>query len=79
MSRLEDNSIEKRKEMLSKNKFNSNSAYSTSHTAALSDGDENGKGKSGDSIGSKTDIAKRIEADAKNLYNKNEPYGISNA
>lgn len=79
MSRLLDNSKAFRDVLLAKNSFNVNDEYVSGHKNALSDGDEKGKGEKDGSIGSATDISKRVELSAKNLYNSNDEYNASKA
>ncbi len=79
MSRLEKNSIEFRKKEISRNEFNSNKEYNLAHPNALSDGDEHGKGELQGSVGGETDIKKRKELKAKNLYKENHEYNDSTA
>lgn len=77
MSRLLNNSPQFRDPLLSKNTFNSEDTYNIANPRALSDGDEHGKGET-NTIGSATDIAKRNQLQAKNLYNNNKPYDLTN-
>ena len=79
MSRLEKNSVEFRKKEIARNTFNENKEYNSAHPNALSDGDEHGKGELNESIGGETDIKKRKELKAKNLYNENHQYDDSTA
>lgn len=76
MSRLLENSKYFRDQLVGKNTFGNNSEYSVSHPNALSDGDEHGKGEKSGQVGSATDIAKKEQLIAKNLYNRNKPYNI---
>lgn len=78
MSRLLENSPQYRDILLSKNNFTNNDEYQIGHSRALSDGDEHGKGET-ETIGSATDIKKRAQLEAKNTYNQNDPYDITNA
>lgn len=77
MSRLLENSPQYRNPLIAKNTFNINDNYEAGHPNALSDGDEQGKGQVGDSIGSATDIIQRNTLKAKNLYTRNKPYDSS--
>jgi hypothetical protein len=61
-----------------KNTYNKEDEYVTGHPNALSDGDEKGKGEQDGVIGSSTDIAKRGESATRNIYNRNNEYGINN-
>jgi hypothetical protein len=82
MSRLLANSEQYRKREFARNTstlFTPNDPYNTAHSKALSDGDEKGKGENSGSIGGLTDIQKRHEGEAKNMYNKNKPYNDSRA
>ena len=82
MSRLLENSDEFRKREFARNTstlYNPNDPYSVGHDNALSDGDEKGKGEKDGSIGGLTDIQKRHQSDAKNMYNKDRPYDASRA
>lgn len=78
MSRLLENSDQYRDPLLAKNEFTDNDEYQVGHSRALSDGDEHGKGET-DTIGSATDIKKRQQLEAKNLYTLNDPYDITKA
>lgn len=78
MSRLLKNSDQYRDPLIAKNKFSSNDDYNIGNSRALSDGDEFGKGET-TTIGSATDIRKRQELSAKNIYSKNSPYDIESA
>lgn len=78
MSRLLKNSDQYRDPLIAKNVFSSNDEYNIGNSRALSDGDEFGKGET-NTIGSATDIAKRNELKAKNIYTKNNPYDIESA
>lgn len=78
MSRLLDNSDQYRDPLIAKNFFTNNDEYNIGNSRALSDGDEHGKGET-NTIGSITDITKRNQLEAKNLYTKNVPYDSSNA
>lgn len=79
MSRLLENSGQFRDQQRARNTYTNNDEYVTGHPNALSDGDEKGKGQTDQGVGSATDISKRTEASARNLYNKNNEYGIANA
>lgn len=79
MSRLLNNSENFRTSNIVRNIYDKEDNYNVSNTRAKSDGDEFGKGENNGSIGSVTDIAKRNELQTKNLYNKNNEYGIGNA
>lgn len=78
MSRLLDNSDQYRDPLIAKNTFTPNDDYNIAHQNALSDGDDQGKGET-DTIGSATDIRKRNQLEAKNLYTKNDPYDSTKA
>jgi len=78
MSRLLDNSDQYRNPLLAKNEFTNNDEYNVGHENALSDGDEHGKGAT-NTIGSATDIAKRQQLEAKNIFTKNDPYDSTKA
>ena len=78
MSRLLDNSDQFRDPLLAKNVHTNSDEYSVGHSRALSDGDEHGKGAT-DTIGNVTDIAKRQELEAKNMYTSNDPYDATKA
>ena len=73
MSRLLNNSNQYRDPLIAKNTFSNNDEYNVGNSKALSDGDEHGKGET-TTIGSATDIAKRAQLEAKNIYNRNKPY-----
>lgn len=79
MSRLEDMSVEFRKNNLKSNTFKNTTPYGNSHSRALSDGDEFGKGELNNSVGGVTDIKTRETLMTKNKYNVNDPYDDSNA
>lgn len=79
MSRLLENGKEFRDAMISKNTYNSEDNYHTSHSRAKSDGDEHGKGELDGSVGGKTDILTRNKLESKNRYNKEKEYNQSNA
>lgn len=68
------NSGEFRNNNVARNTFTKNDMYEAGHTRALSDGDEWGKGRFNESVGSTTDIAKRNQLVAKNKYNSNNKY-----
>ena len=78
MSRLLDNSDQYRNPLLARNEFTNNDEYQVGHANALSDGDEHGKGET-DTIGSATDIKKRAQLEAKNIFTINDPYDSSKA
>lgn len=78
MSRLEDSSVEFRKEALAKNSYGKTKEYNPGHKNALSDGDEKGRGET-NTIGTKTDISERVKSEAKNKFTKTNPYSDSNA
>lgn len=78
MSRLLENQKEYRDTMLAKNIFTNEDNYNIGNSRALSDGDEHGKGQTS-TVGSATDILKRNQLQAKNLFNKNNPYDASKA
>jgi hypothetical protein len=76
MSRLEKSGKEYREALIAKNaKINPKNPYTNGHTSLMSDGDNNGK----EPDGSKIDIDTRNSLVAKNKYNKNKEYNISNA
>lgn len=75
MSRLLESSKEFRDKLIAKNIYNKNDVYSESHTNALSDGDNRGRGEVDGVIGTAEDINKRTELLAKNVFNKNNEYG----
>jgi len=76
MSRLEESGKEYRESILPKNaKINPSNPYNISHTSAVSDGDNFGKNPDGSQI----DIETRETLVAKNKFNKNNEYNISNA
>jgi hypothetical protein len=80
MSRLLENSKDFREREFARNTstlYNPNDPYGNAHPNALSDGDEKGKGENSGSIGGLTDIQKRQEGSARNMYNKNRPYDDS--
>lgn len=79
MSRLLESSEAYRKNLLTKNTYDSNGEYNTNHPNALSDGDEFGKGENNGSVGGATDIAKRSELLSKSIYNSNKEYNIERA
>ena len=79
MSRLEDLGATFRNEMIVKNTYKlEGGEYTVSHTNALSNGDEQGKGEMNDSIGGITDINMRNSLLTKNKF-KDEGYTSSNA
>lgn len=76
MSRLEKSGKEYRDLLMAKNaKINPSDPYNISHTSAVSDGDNFGKNPDGSQI----DIDTRNSLVAKNKFNKNKEYNISNA
>ena len=76
MSRLEKTGKEYRDALIAKNaKINPNDPYNISHTSAKSDGDNFGK----EPDGSKIDKETRAALVARNKFNKNKEYNISNA
>jgi len=75
MSRLLKNSKEYRETLLQKNDYNTSDEYVLGHPDTISDGDNKGRS----TIGTAIDIARRNELLAKNPYNKNNEYNISNA
>ena len=79
MSRLVDLSKQFRDRELARNEYDNNDQYLGTHPNSLSDGDEKGKGELIGSIGSRTDILTRNRSKARNLYNEENPYNISNA
>jgi hypothetical protein len=82
MSRLLENGKAFRDKEIARNSstlFTSNDPYNVAHENALSDGDEKGKGENNGSIGGLTDITKRGQSEAKNMYNQNRPYDASRA
>lgn len=79
MSRLEEKSVVFRNAILTKNSYNNNKPYNSSHTNSLSDGDEKGKGEVNGSVGGLTDIKTRNTLLTKNSYSNNKPYNASNA
>jgi len=82
MSRLLKNSGEFRDREFARNSstlFTPNDEYNVGHEHAKSDGDEKGKGENDGSIGGATDITKREQSAAKNIYNQNKPYDASRA
>ena len=82
MSRLLENGEQYRKREFARNSsvlFTPNDPYTSAHKNAISDGDEKGKGENNGSIGGLTDITKREQANAKNIYNSNKPYDASRA
>lgn len=73
-------SEEFREREISRNAYQRNDEYVSTHENALSDGDEKGKGESDrGSVGGRTDIQKREWSVAKNKYSNNNPYNIDNA
>lgn len=79
MSRLETISKPFRDTLLSKDIFTDKKPYEQSHSRAVSNGDEHGKGDNGGSVGSKTDMIQKAKLVTKNKYNSNKPYDSSNA
>jgi hypothetical protein len=79
MSRLEDSSIVFRKQNLAKNQYNINDPYNASHSNALSNGDDKGKGEMNGDAGSATDIKTREKLVAKNKFNRNKEYNSATA
>lgn len=76
MSRLEKSGKEYREQLIAKNaKINPSDPYNISHTSAVSDGDNFGKNPDGSQI----DIETRESLLARNKFNKNKEYNISNA
>jgi hypothetical protein len=65
-----------RTENLGRNTYNSENGYNLINKNAISDGDDYGKGQNGPNgtIGSKTDILKRVENTGKNEYNSKKEY-----
>ena len=79
MSRLLENSEEFRNQNIVRNIYDDGDEYNSGNSRALSDGDEFGKGETAQGVGSATDIAKRNELQARNIYTRNNEYGIANA
>lgn len=79
MSRLLENSPEFRDANITRNTYDKNENYNISHPNALSDGDDLGKGRLNDQVGSLTDNKEKEKMLAKNIYNQNNEYNISNA
>ena len=79
MSRLLDNSEQFRNTNKARNLYNQDDTYNVGNSRALSDGDERGRGELNGVVGTATDITKRQESFAKNLYGRNNPYNIENA
>lgn len=50
--------------------------YNAGHPAALSDGDEHGRGENNGSIGTQTDISTRDSNTSRNLFNENNQYSV---
>ena len=75
MSKLEEISASYRKTLIAKNEYNLNDEY----TAALSTGDEFGKGEMNNEVGGATDIKVRKTLIAKNKFNKNDEYNAGTA
>jgi hypothetical protein len=67
-----------RKEVISKNSYNSNNFYSSVNKNALSDGDEKGKGDVNGQVGSSIDIQNRIDNLGRNRYNGQNEYSSVN-
>lgn len=66
---------EERSKLLSKNEYPSEErGYNASHPNAKSDGDDKGMGENNGSVGTKTDIKKRNELVATNIFSANKPY-----
>jgi hypothetical protein len=74
MSRLEDMSIQFRKNLVAKNTYDINDPYSGGHENALSNGDDLGKGELNGEVGGATDIKVRKTLIAKNEFNENNQY-----
>jgi hypothetical protein len=79
MSRLEDLSVAFRNEQIMKNDYNANDPYTSSHSDALSNGDELGKDELNGSVGGLTDIKTRKSLLIKNKFTSNNEYNSSNA
>ena len=67
-----------RNEVVGKNSYNTNKAYSSTNKNALSDGDEKGKGELDGNIGSSVDIQNRIDNMGRNRYNQQNEYSSIN-
>ena len=67
-----------RKEVISKNSYNSSNGYSSINKNALSDGDERGKGDVNGQVGSSIDIQNRIANLGRNRYNNGNEYSSVN-
>lgn len=78
MSRLLKNSEQYRENLIAKNSNNPDNEYVYGHPDTLSDGDNKGRGET-NTIGTAIDITMRNQLLAKNLYNKNKEYNLSNA
>jgi hypothetical protein len=77
-SNLSRISQEFRDREIARNTFQDGDPYNINHPNAKSDGDERGKGET-NTIGGRTDIAKRQESIARNKFSLNNPYNIDNA
>lgn len=73
---LTEISDRKRKELVSKNRYNRGNIFSESHPDALSDGDRWGKGENDGDIGNSIDMRKRKELTSKNGYNRKDQYDV---
>ena len=78
-SRLSQVNLQYRTCSIAKNDYDNNNAYSVTHSDALSNGDELGKGELNGIIGGATDIKTRETLIPKNKYNKNREYNASTA
>ena len=67
-----------RKEVISKNSYNSSNGQSSVNKNALSDGDEKGKGDVNGQVGSSVDIQNRIDNLGRNRYNGQNEYSSLN-
>ena len=79
MSRLEDVSLPFRDQNVARNDYDNNDAYNGSHSNALSNGDEKGKGEVNGSVGGATDIKTREKELVKNKFTATKQYNASTA
>ncbi len=74
MSKLEDIGAVQRQSLAAKNTYNNNDEYNISHSNAVSNGDEKGKGEMNGEAGSATDIKTRNTLITKNKFKNGKEY-----
>ena len=79
MSKLETISVPFRKSNVARNTYDNNNFYNVSHSNAVSNGDEKGKGEVNGQVGGATDVKTREKLATKNKYNRNREYNDATA